>query len=72
RVLPVPHCGWSDLGTPKRVAAALHQLSQPIRATTGVSALPRAVLSLAAQQARLEALHASSSEGGRTFTVGAR
>lgn len=27
RVLPVPACGWSDLGTPQRVAAALRQLT---------------------------------------------
>jgi len=29
RVLPVPRCGWSDLGTPKRVAEALCRNSQP-------------------------------------------
>ena len=27
RVLPVPACGWSDLGTPKRVAEALRASS---------------------------------------------
>jgi mannose-1-phosphate guanylyltransferase len=26
RVLPVPYCGWSDLGTPKRVADALKRV----------------------------------------------
>jgi mannose-1-phosphate guanylyltransferase len=26
RVLPVPHCGWSDLGTPERVLACLDAL----------------------------------------------
>jgi mannose-1-phosphate guanylyltransferase len=26
RVLPVPHCGWSDLGTPERVLACLDEL----------------------------------------------
>jgi len=29
RVLPVPRCGWSDLGTPKRVAQALQQVPHP-------------------------------------------
>jgi mannose-1-phosphate guanylyltransferase len=28
RVLPVPYCGWSDLGTPKRVADALGRLDR--------------------------------------------
>lgn len=26
RVVPVPHCGWSDLGTPHRVTARVNQL----------------------------------------------
>jgi mannose-1-phosphate guanylyltransferase len=53
RVLPVPNCGWSDLGTPRRVAAAL--------ATTDRRELPArlrrtatAILDLAAQHARLQ------------------
>ena len=29
RVLPVPACGWSDLGTPRRVAAALSRYAGP-------------------------------------------
>jgi len=28
RVLPVPACGWSDLGTPQRVSAALRHLTE--------------------------------------------
>jgi mannose-1-phosphate guanylyltransferase len=28
RVVPVPYCGWSDLGTPKRVAAALQRIDR--------------------------------------------
>ena len=28
RVLPVPYCGWSDLGTPKRVADTLQRLGR--------------------------------------------
>jgi mannose-1-phosphate guanylyltransferase len=53
RVLPVPNCGWSDLGTPRRVAAAL--------ATTERRELPvrlhrtaTAILDLAVQHARLQ------------------
>lgn len=28
RVVPVPHCGWSDLGTPHRVTERVNQLSR--------------------------------------------
>jgi mannose-1-phosphate guanylyltransferase len=53
RVLPVPACGWSDLGTPRRVAAALaetapRELPPRLRWTAG------AILDLAAQHARLQ------------------
>ncbi len=48
RVLPVPHCGWSDLGTPKRVAEALCRAPQPERARAG-----RGYLSLADQHRQL-------------------
>lgn len=51
RVLPVPACGWSDLGTPKRVAEALRRLDNEERST---SLDPTAYLSLAAQHARLQ------------------
>jgi mannose-1-phosphate guanylyltransferase len=47
RVLPVPYCGWSDLGTPKRVADALGRLG-PTRVTT-----PSRHLNLAEACARL-------------------
>lgn len=47
RVLPVPRCGWSDLGTPKRVAEALCRTSQPIGAKQSHSMFGG--LSLAAQ-----------------------
>jgi mannose-1-phosphate guanylyltransferase len=33
RVVPVPYCGWSDLGTPKRVADTLQRVGRT-RATT--------------------------------------
>lgn len=51
RVLPVPACGWSDLGTPRRVAEALRRLARDERPST---LDPTAYLSLAAQQARLQ------------------
>jgi hypothetical protein len=29
RVLTVPRCGWTDLGTPRRVAEAIAQMPEP-------------------------------------------
>jgi mannose-1-phosphate guanylyltransferase len=55
QVLAVPECGWSDLGTPERVADALRELQKsavPLR-RTGRS---RASVNLAAQH---ELLHAN-------------
>lgn len=51
RVLPVPRCGWSDLGTPRRVAQAVRAAPGGARGPW-VSGDP-AQLSLAAQHARL-------------------
>ena len=52
RVATVPECGWSDLGTPQRVAEALHGIPQ-----TALRARQRSnrgtVVSLAAQHRRL-------------------
>ena len=28
RVITVPHCGWTDLGTPERVGRILEQLQE--------------------------------------------
>lgn len=50
RVLPVPECGWSDLGTPERVAAALRDLDRFTPASTPVEKSWSAV-NLAAQHA---------------------
>lgn len=50
RVQPVPSCGWSDLGTPRRVSEALRRLALHDDA---VESMPSASLSLAAQHARL-------------------
>lgn len=56
RVLPVPECGWSDLGTPDRVAEAVDALRRRGRAENRDGArapLGRALLSLAAQHRQL-------------------
>jgi mannose-1-phosphate guanylyltransferase len=54
RVLRVPVCGWSDLGTPRRVADVLR--SQHVRQLKGIPPTQHmpGVLNLAAQQARLQ------------------
>jgi mannose-1-phosphate guanylyltransferase len=51
RAVVVPPCGWSDLGTPHRVAAALRQrpASRFVR-----ERVPAAILDLAAQHHRLQ------------------
>jgi mannose-1-phosphate guanylyltransferase len=51
RVLPVPACGWSDLGTPRRVSEALRRLSTQGAARHSASST---YLNLAAQHARLQ------------------
>ncbi len=58
RVLTVPTCGWSDLGTPRRVEEALRKGARPgaairVRAST-------AFLSLAAQHHRLHVLQSAA------------
>lgn len=59
RVLAVPQCGWSDLGTPKRVEEALREGPRP-GVSVGTGARVRsgvAFLSLAAQHHRLHMAH---------------
>ena len=51
RVLPVPACGSSDLGTPRRVSEALRRLSANGAAKQNTSST---YLNLAAQHARLQ------------------
>jgi mannose-1-phosphate guanylyltransferase len=51
RVLPVPACGWSDLGTPRRVSEALRRLAADGEAKQASSSN---YLNLAAQHARLQ------------------
>jgi mannose-1-phosphate guanylyltransferase len=53
RLLPTPACGWSDLGTPKRVGEALRRLTREDR-TSRPTLGPAAYLNLAAQHARLQ------------------
>jgi len=50
RVLEAPRCGWSDLGTPKRLAETLHALPLSAEIADGVLN----PLNLAAQHARLQ------------------
>lgn len=52
RLIAVPACGWSDLGTPRRVAEALRRLDREQRASQPTLA-STAYLNLAAQHARL-------------------
>jgi mannose-1-phosphate guanylyltransferase len=49
-VMRVAECGWSDLGTPKRVTNTLRELSRPKR-SLALSTRPRGFLSLAEQSA---------------------
>ena len=53
RVLPVPQCGWSDLGTPQRVAEVLRGMPAPRIAPPAEAVLGH--WSLAAQHARQSA-----------------
>jgi mannose-1-phosphate guanylyltransferase len=48
RVLPVPHCGWTDLGTPKRVLEVLNASARRPKGATDQHAAT-SYLSLAAQ-----------------------
>jgi mannose-1-phosphate guanylyltransferase len=51
KVVPVPACGWSDLGTPQRVVATLRRLPE-INIRMPIAGRESAQLSLAAQHAR--------------------
>jgi mannose-1-phosphate guanylyltransferase len=52
RVVPVPACGWSDLGTPRRVAQVLRR-ERTVTAPASTSMDLAGVLNLAAQDSRL-------------------
>jgi len=56
RVLTAPACGWTDLGTPRRVARVIERLRRGASRRRGVAAKPRPVsafINLSAQYARL-------------------
>jgi len=53
QVLPVPACGWTDLGTPQRVARTLQRLPRCLGATSLISDAAQG-LDLAAQHWQLE------------------
>ena len=53
RALPVPYCGWSDLGTPKRVADALRRVARDDHAIN-IAMNATTHLNLAAQHDRLQ------------------
>jgi mannose-1-phosphate guanylyltransferase len=53
RVLPVPQCGWSDLGTPARLARVLRRLPREEAPKDATVFTPVAYLNLAAQHQRL-------------------
>ncbi|HUX72728.1 MAG TPA: sugar phosphate nucleotidyltransferase [Steroidobacteraceae bacterium] len=55
RVVRVPACGWSDLGTPRRLAATLRRLPADRDPQAAHSQPLPGLLSLAVQQARLGA-----------------
>jgi mannose-1-phosphate guanylyltransferase len=52
RVLPVPECGWSDLGTPQRVAQVLREIKQEPFPLVNPRIEQAACLSLALQHER--------------------
>ena len=54
RVLQVPRCGWSDLGTPKRLAETLQALPQSRDSPDDGLNPPAGFLNLAMQYARLQ------------------
>jgi len=63
RVLPVPDCGWSDLGTPERVAAALEAL--PPRHGLAPEAFDRQLLLSLADQTRAAGRATVAAPAGR-------
>jgi mannose-1-phosphate guanylyltransferase len=53
RVVPVPSCGWSDLGTPTRLAETLRRLPQNRAAPDAAQDSINGLLNLSQQHARL-------------------
>lgn len=65
RVLPIPDCGWSDLGTPERVAQALHALPRIPRDAVALPLGRDVLLSLAAQSAAMTGAARTHAGAGR-------
>jgi mannose-1-phosphate guanylyltransferase len=63
RVIPIPDCGWSDLGTPERVAAALDALPRRPRDAERDATDRDVLLSLAAQSASMGRARAAAAGG---------
>jgi len=53
RVVPVPYCGWSDLGTPERVAETLRRLPSE-SSEQSIFGEPAPYMNLAAQNSRFQ------------------
>jgi mannose-1-phosphate guanylyltransferase len=53
RVITAPACGWSDLGTPQRVAETLKHFGAVLRRASQPAVRTPALINLAAQHARL-------------------
>ena len=64
RVLPISDCGWSDLGTPERVAAALAALPRMARNAVRAANDRDVLLSLAAQSACMRGAQVAAARGG--------
>jgi mannose-1-phosphate guanylyltransferase len=64
RVLPVPYCGWTDLGTPPRIATTLQRL-QELRVGPAPQRSPSGHLNLADQYAWVEQNPGSEGRFGR-------
>lgn len=64
RVWPVPDCGWSDLGTPERVAEALNALPSARRDGVRAPIAREVLLSLAAQSSWRDRAQVAAAGGG--------
>jgi mannose-1-phosphate guanylyltransferase len=62
RVLQVPRCGWSDLGTPKRLAETLQALPQSLDFPDDALNPLAGFLNLAMQHARLQTAGGASTK----------
>jgi hypothetical protein len=68
RVVPVPKCGWTDVGTPQRVAQALLRLPAGVRTPKRISANSLRV-NLASQHERREMTEGRSGVHAKGITA---